>query len=108
MGTCSDRYSGWIGQIYSAEKYKGRIKSRSNKMGERAFKEEVLPVDSVREYFEHFRVLELDYTFYGLLLDEKGQPTRIYHTLESYREHIGTMITLSPRFHRSYAHRSCD
>ena len=58
-------------------------------MGKLSFKEEVLPVDSVREYFEHFRVLEIDYTFYSLLLDEKGQPTRNYRVLERYREYIG-------------------
>ena len=25
IGTASDRYAGWIGQIYSADKYEGRI-----------------------------------------------------------------------------------
>jgi len=89
LGTCSDRYSGWIGQIYTEEKYRGRIISRTNKMGKLSFKEEVLPVNSVREYFEHFRVLEVDYTFYSLLLDEKGQPTKIYRVMERYREHLG-------------------
>jgi len=57
-------------------------------MGKLSFKEEVLPVDSVKEYFEHFRVLEIDYPFYSLLLDEKGQPTKIYRVLERYREHL--------------------
>jgi len=54
-----------------------------------SFKEEALPVDSVKEYFEHFRVLGIDYTFYSLLLDVKGQPTKICHVLERYREHMG-------------------
>ena len=89
MGTCSDRYVGWLGQIYSEEKYKDRIKSRQHKMGKHTYKEEVLPVDSVEEYFEHFRVLEIDYTFYSLLLDKKGQTTQTCRVLESYREHIG-------------------
>jgi uncharacterized protein YecE (DUF72 family) len=30
----------------------------------KTFIEEVLPVDSVQEYFEHFPVLEIDFTFY--------------------------------------------
>jgi uncharacterized protein YecE (DUF72 family) len=49
----------------------------------------VLPVESVREYFMHFRVLEIDYTFYQLLLDQHGNPTQSYHVLRSYREHLG-------------------
>ena len=57
IGTASDRYRGWIGQIYSEELYRGQIISRTKRVGKRSFREEVLPVDSVREYFQHFRVL---------------------------------------------------
>ena len=32
---------------------------------------QVPPMNSVREYFQHFRVLEIDYTFYAPLI-EKG------------------------------------
>ena len=88
MGTASDRYAGWIGQIYTAERYEGRITRRRKKLGGRSFIEEVLPVDSVREYFDHFRVLELDYTFYSTLLDENGAPTKCRHVLESYARHL--------------------
>jgi len=35
----------------------------------------------VGEYFEHFPVLEIDFTFYRLLLDQEGQPTQNYHGL---------------------------
>ncbi|ABK19538.1 DUF72 domain-containing protein [Syntrophobacter fumaroxidans] len=84
IGTASDRYAGWIGQIYSAEKYRGRISRRVNKVGAGSFREEVLPVDSVTEYFEHFRVLELDFTFYSMLLDDDGRPTRSFHVLSEY------------------------
>ena len=77
IGTASDRYAGWIGQIYSAEKYRGRITRRSHRVGGKVFREEVLPVDSVREYFEHFSVLELDYTFYRPLLTPEENPPRI-------------------------------
>jgi hypothetical protein len=29
MGTASDRYAGWIGQIYTKERYEGRISRRT-------------------------------------------------------------------------------
>ena len=70
IGTASDRYSGWLGQIYSKDRYIGRITKRTKIIAGRSFTEEILPVDSVEEYFEHFPVLESDYTFYQLL---KGQ-----------------------------------
>ncbi|MFO7784961.1 MAG: DUF72 domain-containing protein [Desulfatiglandales bacterium] len=84
MGTASDRYAGWIGQVYTAERYEGSIKSRTHKVGGKAFTEKVLPVESVVEYFQHFRVLELDFTFYNTLLDGDGKPTPTYHTLSAY------------------------
>jgi uncharacterized protein YecE (DUF72 family) len=88
VGTASDRYAGWIGQIYSEELYKDRIIARAHKVGGRSFRETVLPVDSLKEYFAHFSVLEIDYTFYQLLLDPSGAPTQSFHVLKSYREHM--------------------
>ncbi len=88
LGTASDRYAGWIGQIYSPERYIGRLGSRSHKVGGATFREQVLPVESVEEYFEHFGVLEIDYTFYGLLLDPDGKPTATHAVLRSYRDHV--------------------
>ncbi len=88
LGTASDRYAGWIGQIYTKEKYEERIARRTKKVGGKSFVEETLPVESVEEYFEHFDVLELDYTFYSPLLDKKNEPTRIFHVLKRYREHM--------------------
>ena len=64
LGTASDRYAGWIGQIYSKEKYDKRISRRPKVMKGKTFSEETLPVDSLEEYFEHFSILEIDYTFY--------------------------------------------
>ena len=32
IGTASDRYRGWIGQIYSEELYRGQITSRTKKL----------------------------------------------------------------------------
>ena len=88
MGTASDRYGGWIGQIYSADRYFGRTTRRSKKVGGKNFVEEVLPVESVEEYFQHFRVLELDFTFYAPLLGENGAPTGSFHALRTYRQHL--------------------
>jgi uncharacterized protein YecE (DUF72 family) len=88
LGTASDRYAGWIGQIYTADRYKGRTSRRTKKVGGKSFVEETLPVDSVREYFEHFSVLEIDYTFYSPLLDIEGKPSRIHHVLQRYRQHM--------------------
>ena len=88
VGTASDRYAGWIGQIYSENRYRDRITSRTNKVGGKSFREMVLPVESLTEYFDHFPVLEIDYTFYQLLLDRNGTPTQSFHVLKSYREHM--------------------
>ena len=89
MGTASDRYAGWIGQIYSKGPYEGRITRRAKSVGGHSFIEEVLPVDSVREYFDHFRALEIDFTFYRPLLGKDGERTQNYHALGQYRKHMG-------------------
>lgn len=88
MGTASDRYAGWIGQVYTKDRYANRITRRTNTVGGKSFVEEVLPVDSVAEYFEHFRLLEIDYTFYQTLLDEAGKPTSTYHVLKRYLQYM--------------------
>lgn len=73
IGTASDRYAGWIAQIYSQDRYKGRITKRTKIIDGRSFTEEVLPVDSMGEYFDHFPVLKIDFTFYRSLRDQNGQ-----------------------------------
>jgi uncharacterized protein YecE (DUF72 family) len=88
IGTASDRYAGWIGQIYSQDRYEGRITKRNKIIGTNTFTEEVLPVDSVEEYFSHFQVLEIDFTFYRPLLDQNGQPTQNYQVLKTYSRHL--------------------
>ena len=88
LGTASDRYAGWLGQIYSEEGYVDKISRRKKTVGKVPFVEEVLPVDSVEEYFQHFRVLELDFTFYRLLLEEDERPTPNYHVLQKYRQYL--------------------
>jgi uncharacterized protein YecE (DUF72 family) len=88
LGTASDRYAGWTGQIYSRENYGDRIKRRTRRVGGKDFWEEVLPVDSVEEYFQHFRTLELDFTFYSPLLGEGGEPSGSFHALRTYRDYL--------------------
>jgi len=89
IGTASDRYAGWIGQIYSQDCYTGRITKRTQIVGGNTFVEEVLPVDSVEEYFAHFPVLEIDFTFYRPLLGKDGKPTQNYEVLQAYGRHLG-------------------
>ncbi len=88
LGTASDRYAGWLGQIYSPDRYRGRITKRTKVISGKSFVEEVLPVDSVEEYFEHFPVLEIDFTFYRPLLDHNGHPSQSYQVLKTYAGHL--------------------
>jgi uncharacterized protein YecE (DUF72 family) len=88
IGTASDRYAGWLGQIYSPERYAGRVANRPRIVAGTTFVEEVLPVDSVAEYFQHFPVLEIDFTFYRALLEEDGKTTQNYQLLENYRRYL--------------------
>ena len=92
----SDRYAGWIGQIYSAGRYEKGITRRSHKVGDKTFNEEILPVESLTEYFEHFPLLEIDYTFYRLLLEKDGKPTQNFHVLKNYCQHMkeGNLVLL--------------
>ncbi|MEL6610474.1 MAG: DUF72 domain-containing protein [Bacteroidota bacterium] len=86
FGTTSDRYAGWIGQVYP-ESYRERTSSRRRRLGGASYVEETVPVDSVAHYFDHFDVLEVDYTFYAPLLNE-GAPSRTLHTLRRYADHL--------------------
>ena len=96
IGTASDRYAGWIGQIYTPGRYENGITRRSHKVGDQTFTEETLPVESVAEYFEHFPILEIDYTFYRPLLESGGNPTQNFHVLKSYRQQMkkGDLVNL--------------
>jgi uncharacterized protein YecE (DUF72 family) len=96
FGMASDRYAGWIGQIYSAGRYEKEMTRRTHKVGDKSFTEEVLPVESITEYFEHFPLLEIDYTFYRPLLEKDGKPTQNFHLLKNYRKHMkeGDLVLL--------------
>ncbi len=86
LGTASDRYAGWIGQIYP-EHYRRAIKTRPRRLEGRTFEERMLPIASVRDYFTHFDVLELDFTFYRPLREADGRPTSALFTLQQYASH---------------------
>ncbi|MGE5841214.1 MAG: DUF72 domain-containing protein, partial [Deltaproteobacteria bacterium] len=88
MGTASDRYAGWLGQVYSPERFGAKISKRAKTVGGKTVTEELLPVESVEEYFQHFSVLELDFTFYSLLLDGHSNPTPTFRVLETYRRFL--------------------
>ena len=85
FGTASDRYAGWIGQIYP-EHYEQEVKTRKRRLGGQTFEERTLPVDSVRHYFEHFGVLELDFTFYRPLREDDGEPSSNFFVVQQYLE----------------------
>lgn len=87
FGTASDRYGGWIGQIYPADGYADRVTTRSRKLQGQTFEERRVPIASVREYFRHFDVLELDFTFYRPLLEEDDEPSSNYFVLSNYADH---------------------
>lgn len=87
FGTASDRYAGWIGQIYPEELYSHRVSTRKKKLGGNTFEERTLPIESVQDYFAHFNVLELDFTFYRPLLDTEGNPTNNLFVLQQYADY---------------------
>jgi uncharacterized protein YecE (DUF72 family) len=86
FGTASDRYAGWLGQIYPEDQYDDRISTRKRTLQGQSFEERRVPIESVRAYFEHFGVLELDFTFYRPLL-ENGDPSSNYFVLSNYLDH---------------------
>jgi uncharacterized protein YecE (DUF72 family) len=88
IGTASDRYAGWVGQIYSEARFGKAVSARPKTIKGKLFEERVLPVESVEEYFQHFSVLELDFTFYSLLLDKELRPTQNYHVLRTYGKYL--------------------
>ena len=86
FGTASDRYAGWIGQIYPEEPYADRISTRKRTLQGQTFEERQVPIESVHAYFQHFGVLELDFTFYRPLLEE-DEPSSNYFVLSNYLDH---------------------
>ncbi|MEM1125205.1 MAG: DUF72 domain-containing protein [Bacteroidota bacterium] len=86
VGTASDRYAGWLGQIYPAERAP-QVTERPRKLGGQSFTERMLPVASVADYFDHFEVLELDFTYYRPLLEPNDEPGPSLFVLQQYATH---------------------
>ncbi len=87
FGTASDRYAGWLGQIYPEDEYAAKVKTRRRKLKGQTFEERTLPVESVVDYFDHFGVLELDFTFYRPLREADGEPSNNFFVLQQYAEY---------------------
>ena len=87
FGTASDRYAGWLGQIYPEDEYADQISSRKRTLQGQRYEERRVPIASVADYFEHFEVLELDFTFYRPLLEDGGERSSNHHVLSNYLEH---------------------
>ncbi len=87
FGTASDRYAGWLGQIYPEDAYAEQVSTRKKRLGAETYEERTLPIASVRDYFEHFGVLELDFTFYRPLRKADGEPESNLFVLQQYAEH---------------------
>jgi uncharacterized protein YecE (DUF72 family) len=54
----------------------------------------------VEEYFQHFPLLELDFTFYRPLRDQDSKPTQSYHVLRTYKRYVpedGRLILKVPQ-----------
>lgn len=85
FGTASDRYAGWIGQIYS-DTWTSQIKKRNRNLAGNRYDEKTVPVASAQEYFEHFSVLEIDFTFYRTLRGPAGAPSNNYFVLQQYAD----------------------
>lgn len=83
MGTASDRYATWRGQIYTP-RWDDQIKKSKKTLKGKKYDVEQVPIDSVEEYYEHFTVSELDFTFYAPLLREDGGPAHSFGTLDHY------------------------
>lgn len=105
FGTASDRYGGWIGQVYPEDAYP--VDNRTRRLGGRTFQEEKLPIASVRDYFEHFGVLEIDFTFYRPLRDPDGSPAgSSFFPLQQYAEYAPADATFLLKAPQAYFART--
>ena len=64
IGTARDRYASWLGQIYTPEKYEGRITSRLKNLETNSYIEEVLPIDTQEYLILTRRIAEKTYQIY--------------------------------------------
>lgn len=87
VGTASDRYAAWMGQIYPEDVWQDRVETRPKKTSKGTFEERLLPIESAEDYFQHFDVLEIDFTYYRPLRSADGKPESNAFTLQQYVEH---------------------
>jgi len=59
----------------------------ARKLGGHTYEERTVPIESVTDYFRHFDVLELDFTFYRPLLEAGGERGSNWFVLQRYAEH---------------------
>ncbi len=105
FGTASDRYAAWIGQVYP-ERWRSEISTRKKRIRGESFEERQLPIASVVDYFEHFSVLEIDFTFYRPLLEDDGEPGSNYFVLQTYAEHAPDHARFLLKAPQAYAART--
>lgn len=105
FGTASDRYAGWIGQIYPPE-FEAEVSSRRRALGGHKFDERTVPIRSVEDYFRHFGTLEIDYTYYRPLRDTDGEPTTNYMVLSQYAEHLPSESSVFLKVPQTYFSRT--
>ncbi len=86
FGSASDRYAAWIDQVYPRDVWAGEVQTRSKRVGGQSYEERLLPVASVDDYFQHFGVLEVDFTYYRPLVETTGKPSTNLFTLEHYAD----------------------
>ena len=86
LGSASDRYAAWIDQIYPRDVWAGEVSTRRKKVGRESVEERLLPIASVEDYFLHFGVLEIDFTYYRPLIEATGKPSTNLFTLEHYAD----------------------
>lgn len=84
FGSASDRYAAWIDQVYPRDVWAGEVRTRKKKVAGGSYEERLLPVASVDDYFQHFGVLEIDFTYYRPLVEADGKPSPQLFTLEHY------------------------
>ena len=105
FGTASDRYAAWIGQVYP-ERWRSEVQTRKKRVRGEQFEERQLPIASVVDYFEHFSVLEIDFTFYRPLLEDDGEPGSNYFVLQTYAEHAPDDARFLLKAPQAYAART--
>ncbi len=86
MGTASDRFAAWLGQVYPLDVWADQVDVRPKKTARGTFEERLLPIASAEDYFQHFSVLELDFTYYRPLRSADGKDEPGAFTLRHYAE----------------------